>query len=152
MIGFAILGGLIIAGVIIWFQMGKPSVKNLFRRNKDKKPDKQPETINPPNAWVLRPASVGFEYVEKPQGIKYPYENDNQLYYKMIEINGELKPFVLPDVDPDKMYYDPKEYANLLMMDCNRKAFSWSDDLFQKISLGVMALIIVGILISFVMV
>lgn len=151
-IAIAIIGGLVLSAIIV-FKPWRMLFKNdkTTGRPKDKT-DEPAEHWDLPNAWVLRPNTVGFEYVENPPGIKYLYENDGMEYYKLIEINGELKPFILPDTDPDKMYYDPKEYANLLNMDCNRKAFAWTDDLYQKISLGIMAVIIVGILISFALV
>jgi len=150
-----IVAALIVAGLIIWFKefRGKASPIKL-NLNKKKAGEKLTNEEKPPepNTWVLRPDSVGFEYVASPAGMQYTFENDGKDYYKMIEIGGKLQAFVLPDIDPDKMYYDPKEYANLLQMECNRKAFSWKDDLFQKISIGIMAAIIVGILISFALV
>lgn len=104
------------------------------------------------NAWVLRPDKVGFEVVDEPKGLQYLFFNDGQRYFKLIEKDGELVPFILPDSDPKEMFYDPKEYAQAKKMECNRKYFAWKDDMFQKISLGIMAVIIFAEVIGFALV
>ena len=57
---------------------------------------------------------------------------------------------MLPDDDENERYYDPIEFANPVTMVSNLKYFTWSASTMQKISIGVMALVIVGEIIGII--
>jgi len=62
----------------------------------------------------------------------------------------KLTEFKLPDDDDTQRYYDPAEFANAVTMPSNKKYFSWSFSTMQKVSIGVMALVLTGEIIGIV--
>jgi len=104
-----------------------------------------------PNSLNLYPDKVEFAYVENPLGQSQKCLNDGKYYHvHKANILGELEEFKLPDDDDKERYYDPTEFANPVTMPSNKKYFVWSFSTMQKISVGVMALVIVGLIIGLV--
>jgi len=110
----------------------------------------------PPNSLNIYLNKVEFAFVENPLGQSQKCLNDGKYYHihKVTEgQDGEvLSEFVLPDDDETERYYDPTEFANPVTMPSNKKYFTWAASTMQKISLGIMALIIFGLVIGMVVV
>ena len=83
------------------------------------------------NSIVISKDYIKFAHEDKPLGYQSKCRNDNNLYYVMIDLVGELMPFTLPD---EETADDPKEFANPVTMPCNKKYFQWFKPEFQKIS------------------
>lgn len=98
------------------------------------------EKANSLNIYADR---VAFEDESNPVGMPWTNFHDNALYYVHFKDGDKLEPFKLPDDDENERYYDPKEYANVITMPLNKKYFSWAPDLFKKIAIGAMLIIII---------
>jgi len=83
------------------------------------------------NSLVISKDYIKFAHNEKPLGYQSKCRNDNKLYYVMLDLDGELIPFTLPD---EEAADNPKEFANPVTMPCNKKYFQWFKPEFQKIS------------------
>jgi hypothetical protein len=88
-----------------------------------------------------------FEYTENHIGQPQQCLNDSKYYYvhKFNPEKGQLEQFTLPD---QYDYYDPKEYANVLMVRAWRKLNERIASLWQKVAPGILviAIIISGII------
>lgn len=141
-VGFCgLAGGFIL--VVKWRQQGNPRLigpDGKGRRNGQKA-----------NSLNIYCDHIEFAYVEKPVGQPQRGLNDGKYYniHKTI-IEGESEEFKLPDDDDKERYYDPSEFANPVTMPSNKKYFTWSASLMQKISIGLMAAVIGGELIGLV--
>ena len=107
----------------------------------------------PPNSLNIYPDHIDFEFVEveKAIGLSQKGLNDHKYYYiHQEQIKGEREEFKLPDDDENQRFYDPAEFANPITMVSNKKYFTWSASTMQKVSLGIMALIIAGEIIGLI--
>jgi len=97
-----------------------------------------------PNSLNIFPDKIEFAYVEEPKGLSQKCLNDGKPYFVNIgnAENDELRTFSLPDDDEKERYYDPGEFANPVTMPSNKKYFTWSASTMQKISVGIMAVVI----------
>jgi hypothetical protein len=107
------------------------------------------EIANPPNSLVIYRDRVIFEYLEHPLGMRWKCHNDNKYYFVQTK-DKEAKEFRLPDNDDNQRYYDPREFANVISMPLNKKYFSWTTNLVQKIALGIMAGVILAELVGMI--
>lgn len=108
----------------------------------------------PPNCIIICPDSVDAVYMENAPGMLRKCFNNGKRYHLLLQENksdkDKLKDITLPDDDKSKIYYSPKEFANATAMPSNKKYFEWSATMFQKIAVGVMAIIIVAEIIGMV--
>jgi len=106
----------------------------------------------PPNSLVIYPDRIAFAYIENAPGQTQKCFNDGKFYHVLCpgEKEGQFQEFTLPDDDEKERYFDPQEFANPVTMPSNKKYFTWSASTMQKISVGIMALVIVGLIIGLV--
>ncbi len=92
------------------------------------------------NCVLITATGIKFDYAENPQGMPRRLRNDNKEYYFF----QDAKPMVLPDGGE---YYDPKEYANVLMMPAHKKLFERRNTLLTHLAAGMMVvtIIVIGI-------
>ena len=106
----------------------------------------------PPNSLNVYEKKIEFAHIEKPKGQSVKCLNDSKFYH--VHIDGDskegLKELQLPDDDEKERYYDPAEFANPVTMPSNKKYFTWSASTMQKISVGIMALVIAGEIIGLI--
>ena len=143
LIGFGGLAG----GFILFLSWRKQGDIRLIKGDKRKGlPDG-----NPLNCICLYPHRIELEYTENPLGQSRKNYNDGQ-YYHVHESdgNGGFREQILPDDDDKERYYDPGEMANVVTMPSNKKYFTWAASTMQKISIGVMAVVIAAELIGLI--
>jgi hypothetical protein len=120
----------------------------------EKPKEKERQTGPIPNCIVVRPGSVEAIYMENAPGMLRKCFNNGRRYHLLEqESKGErdkLKDIILPDDDKSKIYYNPKEFGNAASMPSNKQYFQWSATIFQKIAVGVMAIIIIAEIIGLV--
>ena len=104
----------------------------------------------PPNSLNLYPDRIEFIYEEAPKGQSQKYLNDGKYYHVHEVPEEEIKEFRLPDDDEKERYYDPGEFANPVTMPSNKRYFTWSASTMQKISVGIMGIIIAAEIIGLV--
>ena len=82
------------------------------------------------------PEKVVFEWVDEPKGQPQQCTNNSKWYYVHIWdiATQQLKPFVLPD----SQYFDPREFANVIMMPAHKRLFERQASMLQKIAPWVM--------------
>jgi len=118
----------------------------LIKRDEGGKP------LLPPNSLNVYEKMIEFAHVDKPKGQSVKCLNDGKFYH--VHIDGDskegLKELQLPDDDEKERYYDPAEFANPVTMPSNKKYFTWSASTMQKISVGIMALVIAGEIIGLI--
>ena len=78
--------------------------------------------------------------------------NDNKQYHAHFQPDGESSRvnLVLPDNEESERHYDPAELANVVEMAANKKYLNYSATVWQKVSVGVLGLVIAGELIGLV--
>ena len=108
----------------------------------------------PPNCLVLSKTHIRFDHFAADEllGLAQKCYNDGKFYHVMRDEgdkNGNPL-FVLPDDDENERHYDPSEMANVVTMPSNKKYFTWSATTMQKISIGIMGIIIAGEIIGVV--
>lgn len=102
----------------------------------------------PPNCLILSKTHIIFDHfaVDKLLGLAQKCYNDGKFYHVLrdeSDSNGNPL-FELPDDDENERHYDPSEMANVVTMPSNKKYFTWSATTMQKISIGIMGIIIAG--------
>jgi len=104
--------------------------------------EEQTKTTGPVNSLNIYPDRVVFELTENHKGQPQQCLNDSKYYYvhKLNSKTEELEQFILPD---QYDYYDPKEYANVLMVRAWRKLNERIASLWQKVAPGVLVIAIV---------
>lgn len=108
--------------------------------------DKPTSIVNSLNIYAIKdeetdkiyPQKVVFEWVEKPKGQPQQCLNNNRWYYVHIWDIEKLilKAFTLPDTQ----YFDPREFANVIVMPAHKKLFERQATFMQKIGPFVMVL------------
>lgn len=136
---FLLLIFLIPAAIILinkWRKTGslKPNIK--FKKN----------TTAPNVCFISARKGEYYEYIENPED-KYPdvipqlcRDNGNEYYVIRVE-NKEESEFFAPD---SCRYYDPEEYAKVLMMKSNEKLFEKRALMPQVIQLGILGGVFAG--------
>jgi len=146
-LGFAGLAG----GFMLFLSWRRSGDVRHIVRDKD---GKEKEAAIPPNSLNIYPNRVEFAFVENPLGQSQKCLNDGKYYHiHTVTEEGEggvLSEFQLPDDDDSERYYDPTEFANPVTMPSNKKYFTWSASTMQKISIGLMALLIFGLVIGMI--
>jgi len=116
------------------------------------KPKEVKEKPKVPNAIVITPGSGGtngtayLDTIENAPGMARKCLNDGKLYHIVTKNGDKIEAIRLPD---SLIYFDPKEYINALTMPCAGKFFGWADDMWQKISIGAMVVVIFAEIIGF---
>lgn len=97
-----------------------------------------------PNSLNLYKNKIAFECVENPIGQQQKCYNDTKWYFvhKFNYATSRLEEFSLPDDEDSQRYYHPREFANVVTMPANKKLFEPIPSLFQKIAIGIMAVVI----------
>lgn len=126
-----------------WMSYGNVRYSKAKQAEKDK-------PLMPPNSLIIHKSRIDFAYVENPLGMEQKCWNDGQYYYVMKEVGGNLEEFTLPDDDDKKRYYDPAEFANPVTMPSNKKYFTWSASTLQKVSIGLLAIIVLGLVVGLI--
>lgn len=108
----------------------------------------------PPNSLIISQNYIRFDRVgdEELLGLSQKCYNDGKFYHVLRDDgDGNGRPhFELPDDDENERHYDPTEMANVVTMPSNKKYFTWSATFMQKVSIGIMAIIIAGEIIGVV--
>jgi len=108
----------------------------------------------PANCLVISKNYIKFDHIEEATklfGLEQKCYNDGKHYHVHRIDNGDIAAlFELPDDDENERYYDPTEMANVVTMPSNKKYFTWSASLMQKISIGLMAIVIAGEIIGLI--
>jgi len=116
-----------------------------------KRQGKEGESYKAPNSLNIYPNKIVFEFEENPIGQEQKDYNDGKYYFVHKKFEGDgVEEFTLPDDDDKERYYDPGEFANPITMPSNKKYFTWSASTMQKISVGVMAIVIAGEIIGLI--
>ncbi len=98
------------------------------------------------NSLVIRANSVGFEHIADAEGMQRRCANDGGWYHLLVEDkNKGLVEYELPDATGERLYYDPRELANVITMPANKKLFEPLPSLFQKVAVGIMGLVVVAL-------
>lgn len=123
-------------------------VKKWFEHKSIRMVDKR-KLAEPPNCLVLSKTHIRFDYIEKSEkllGLAQKCYNDGKFYHVLRDEGGNNgnSLFVLPDDDENERHYEPTEMANVVTMPSNKKYFTWSATTLQKISIGIMAILIAG--------
>ena len=108
----------------------------------------------PPNCLILSKTHIRFDHLDESKllGLSQKCYNDGK-YYHVLKDGGDNNGtalFELPDDDETQRHYDPTEMANVVTMPSNKKYFTWSATTLQKISIGVMGIVIAGEVIGLV--
>jgi len=150
LLGFAgLAGGFML--FLSWRRQGDIRLIDKAKREKGK-------DYKPPNSLNIFSDHIDFAFVEEPIGQSQKSLNDGKYYHihkadlptkveflgLSVETESGLEEFKLPDDDEDERYYDPTEFANPVTMVSNKKYFTWSASTMQKISIGIMAIVIAG--------
>ena len=122
-------------------------IKKWFEHKTTRMVDKRVMT-EPPNCLVLSKTHIKFDYFtdDKLLGLAQKCYNDGKFYHVLRDEGGNNGNalFVLPDDDENERHYEPTEMANVVTMPSNKKYFTWSATTMQKISIGIMAILIAG--------
>lgn len=96
----------------------------------------------------LYPEKVTFEMLLHPEGQPQQCTNNGKWYYVHIWdiAKRRLKPFALPD----SQYFDPREFANVIMMPAHKRLFERQASMFQKIAPWIMVFAFFGSIIGMV--
>ncbi len=150
-LGFAGLAG----GFLLlrsWRHMGETRI--LKKTGPDGKEKIEEKSLN---SLILYPDWIDFAYVEKPAGQSQKNYNDGLFYYVLTCLKpyfesdkAPLSELRLPDDDENERCYEPLEFSNVVTMPSNKKYFTWSASTMQKVSIGIMALVIAGELIGLI--
>ena len=130
-------------------------VKKWFEHKSTRMVDKRVMS-EPPNCLILSRTHILFDYIKEPEkllGLAQKCYNDGKFYHVLRDEgadNNGHPVFVLPDDDENERHYDPAEMANVVTMPSNKKYFTWSATTMQKISIGIMGIIIAGEIIGVV--
>jgi len=87
---------------------------------------------------LIYPKKIAFEWIDKPKGQPQQCLNNNNWYYvNVYDLKEEvLKPMVLPD----RQYFDPREFANVIKMPAHKRLFERQISLIQKVGPWVMVI------------
>jgi hypothetical protein len=126
-LGFGSMG----AGTLIiknWWQAGEVRITRPSREMELKA-----------NQMIIYDDLIEFTYEEKPEGWQQKCLNDGKYYYVKVCKDGELEQFKLPTRQAQD---DPREFANPVKMDCNKKYLEFAKFEFQKVPAIIIGLVI----------
>lgn len=143
----AIALGLVLSAGIIYVKFGrKPKVSmGTVNRPDGKKDAKQIF----PNTFLYSKNKIGFIFMENPVGPSYP-ASDGRKYYHAMDFDGTLVEWQNPHDNPYAI--TPDIYAEALTVESVKEYLMLTDTTFQKISMGIMAAVILCECIAFALV
>jgi len=106
----------------------------------------------PPNCLSISKDIIEFVHLAEKDftSLTQKCHNDGKYYYVQ-KVEGENKShFELPDDDENERCYEPTEMANVVTMPSNKKYFTWSSTLMQKIYAGIMTIVIAAEIVGLV--